>query len=255
MPENGKPQTRTSSVQGKYLYCIIKGSKPKKFEIKGIGGKDVYAICEGQLAAVVSDSEAKEYFIIRDDVITHQKVIEAISQKYDVLPVSFGTVAADPQEIKEKILKPKAREFLNALKEIEGKIELSLKVLWPDMNLVFQEIAKSSPMIQNLKKSKNTSYQQKISAGELVGKLLKEKREEEKEKILRPLERIADDLKENKIFGEDMILNAAFLVEKSKEKEFDKQVNALGQQYGKTVKFIYVGPLPPFNFLKFHLTV
>lgn len=243
MPENGK-----------YLYCIIKGSKPKKFEIKGIRGKDVYAICEGQLAAVVSDSEAKEYFIIRDDVITHQKVIEAVSQKYDVLPVSFGTVAADPQEIKEKILKPKAGEFLNALKEIEGKIELSLKVLWPDMNLVFQEIAKNSQTIQHLKRSKNINYKEKIAAGELVAKLLEERKETEKEKILSPLKKIADDLKENKIFGEDMILNAAFLVEKSKEKEFDKQVNMLGQQYGKTVKFIYVGPLPPFNFVEFHLT-
>lgn len=238
---------------GKYLYCIIKGDKPKKFEVKGVGGKDVYAICEGQLAAVVSDSEAKEYFIIRDDVITHQKVIEAVSQKYDVLPVSFGTVATDSQEIKEKILKPKAKEFLNALKEIEGKIELSLKVLWPDMNLVFQEIAKNSQTIQHLKKSQNINYKEKIVAGELVAKLLEERKETEKEKILGPLKKIADDLKENRIFGEDMILNAAFLVVKNKEKEFDKVVKALGKKFDQRIKFIYVGPLPPFNFVELHL--
>ena len=250
-------------TEGKYLYCIISaksgsasgGKEPRRFKIKGIEGKEVYGIYEGGLAAVVSDSEVKEYFISRENLLAHQRVIEEISQQYSALPVSFGTVSENSEELKQKILRPQVKDFEGQLKKVEGKIELGLKALWADMPAVFQEIAKSSPMIQNLRKSKNTSYQQKISAGELVGKLLEEKREEEKEKILKPLEKIADDVKENKVLGGDMIVNAAFLVKKIKEKEFDKQVNSLGEKFGRRIKLAYVGPLPPFNFVELHLTV
>lgn len=240
--------------EGKYLYCIIKENNPQKFEIKGIEGKDVYNICEGSISAVVSDSEVKEYFISRENLLAHQKVIEEISQQYDTLPVSFGTVSENSEKLKQKILRPRAEDFEEQLKKVKGKIELGLKALWVNMPSIFQEIAENSPMIQNLKKSKNASYQQKISAGELVGKLLEEKREEEKEKILKPLKRIADDVKENKILGGDMILNAAFLVKKTKEKDFDKQINILGKNFDQRIKFKYVGPLSPFNFIELHFT-
>ena len=86
-----------------------------------------------------------------------------------------------------------------------------------------------------------------------MGKLLEEKRETEKEEILKPLEKVADELKENKLLGENMILNAAFLIKRNNEKEFDEKVNALGEKFGNRIKFMYVGPLPPFNFIKLSL--
>lgn len=240
-------------IKGKYLYCIIKESKPQKFWIDGIEGREVYSVCRGKLCGVVSDSEIKEYFLTRENLLTHQKVIEEVSKQYSALPISFGTVAANTEELKEKILKPKAKELQNLLESMESKIELGLKALWIDTKSIFREIAESCPTIRNLKKSKNTSYQQRIAAGELVEKLFEEKRETEKKQILEPLIKIAEDLKENKILGEDMILNAAFLVKKTNEKEFDKKVNDLGEKFDRRIKFIYVGPLPPFNFVGLHL--
>lgn len=239
--------------KGKYLYCIIRGSKPQKFWIDGIEGKEVYSVTQGKLAGVVSDSEIKEYFLTRENLLTHQKVIEEVSKQYSAIPISFGTVAKNSEELKEKILKPKAKELQDLLESMEGKIELGLKALWIDTKSIFREIAENSPTIQNLKKSKNTSYQQKIAAGELVGKLFEEKRETEKKQILEHLIRIAEDLKENKILGEDMILNAAFLVKKTNEKEFDKKMNDLGEKFDGRIKFMYVGPLPPFNFVELRL--
>ena len=46
-----------------------------------------------------------------------------------------------------------------------------------------------------------------------------------------------------------MIVNAAFLVEKSEEAEFDQRVNELGAKYTNKIKFKYVGTVPPFNFV------
>ena len=46
-----------------------------------------------------------------------------------------------------------------------------------------------------------------------------------------------------------MLLNAAFLVDKSQEQAFDVQVHALGAAQAGRQIFQYVGPLPPYNFV------
>jgi hypothetical protein len=57
------------------------------------------------------------------------------------------------------------------------------------------------------------------------------------------------EVKTNNPYGELMIINAAFLVEKEKEAEFDHQVQELSNKYGEKVNFKFVGTLPPFNFV------
>jgi hypothetical protein len=46
-----------------------------------------------------------------------------------------------------------------------------------------------------------------------------------------------------------MILNAAFLVEKAREPEFDAAIQALDAEMNNLMTFKYIGPLPPFNFV------
>jgi len=52
-----------------------------------------------------------------------------------------------------------------------------------------------------------------------------------------------------------MIVNAAFLVERHKEAEFDQRVQELDATYGDKMKFKYVGTLPPFNFINLTINV
>ena len=246
--------------KARYLYCLIKESKPKRFGIKGVEGGDVYAISEGKLSAVVSDAEIKEYPISRENTLTHQKVIEEAMEEYDVLPISFGTVAESEKDVKEKILKPRAKELLSALEKIKGKIELNLKAVWLDMPSIFQEILKENKEIQLVKsQASRTSGIERtnlaIVAGKIIARALEDKKEKEAEEILKPLKKIAEDFKENKVQLDQVIFNAAFLVLRKKEKEFDKEVLNLGEKYNKRIKFLYVGSLPPYNFIKLELSL
>jgi hypothetical protein len=52
----------------------------------------------------------------------------------------------------------------------------------------------------------------------------------------------------NKPIGDEMILNATFLVEKNKEKAFDEMVNRVEEDYGDKVMLKYVIS-PPYNFV------
>jgi len=52
-----------------------------------------------------------------------------------------------------------------------------------------------------------------------------------------------------------MLLNAAFLVEADrKERKFDNLINELSTKYEGRIKFKYVGPSPPCNFVELVIT-
>jgi len=60
---------------------------------------------------------------------------------------------------------------------------------------------------------------------------------------------IACKSKANNTISDRMILNAAFLVDKNREPEFDREVNRLDEEKGHLEMFKYVGPAPPYNFV------
>jgi len=262
--------------KGKYLYCVIKERVPKKFNILGQEEKEVYTINEGNLAICVSDTSKEEYSFIKEYLTCHQKVIEEIMKEgparnalhsktggYDVLPVRFGTVAKSEENIKEKILKSKRKELLETFPIAEGRVELGLRAMWKDMPAIFQEIVRENPEIQIAKKEvqKNPFQMRVASVGELVQKALDAKREREAQRVLSSLKKLAVDFKEREllrssdVMKDSMIFSSAFLVSKEREEEFDERIRALTEKYDKRIKFIYMGPIPPFNFVELHLEV
>ena len=251
-------------MEGKYLYCVIKEAEPRKFNILGQEGKEVYTINEGNLAICVSDTSKEEFSFIREHLTCHQKVIEDVMKEgYDVLPVRFGTVAKSEEDVREKVLKAKRKEILETFPIVEGRVELGLRALWKDMPAIFQEIVKENPEIQRAKKeAQKNPFQMRIAGvGELVIKALDAKRENEAEKILRPLKKLAVKFRERELLRspeptkDSMVLSSAFLVEKEKQKEFDDRIEELIKEYENRIKFIYIGPIPAFNFVELHLDV
>jgi len=251
-------------LESKYLYCVIKERTPRKFNILGQDGEKIYAINKGDLAIVVSDTSKEEYSFIKEYLTCHQKVIEQVmNEGYDVLPVRFGTVAKSAENIREKILKAKRKELLETFPIVEGRIELGLRALWKDMPSIFEEIVAENREIQIAKKQvqKNPHQFAVAGVGELVQKALDANREREAEKILSPLKKLAVDFKEREllrsreVMKDSMIISSAFLVPKRNGKEFDKKVQVLVEDYDKRIKFIYMGPIPPFNFVELHLIV
>jgi hypothetical protein len=170
-----------------------------------------------------------------------------------VLPVRFGTIASSADEIRN-LLDRRCREFKDLLRDMDHKIELGVKGIWKNMEVIFQEIAqenkgirKAKEEIQNGGSKKN--IQAKIEVGKLVEDALVRKKEKEAEKIVDVLRRTTFDHKLNKAAGDEMFMNAAFLVDKGREKEFDNIMDDLSNKYKDRIKFMYAGPLPVFNFV------
>lgn len=239
-----------NNTTGKYLHCIIKGKIPKdRFKLEGLEGNAVYAVSQGKLSCLVSDTSCDHYPLWREHITAHQRPIEEVMKYYDILPFSFSNIANNEDQIKEKILKERRAEFEELFQKFGGKTEVGLKAFWPDMQLIFQEIAAKSPELQRLKKRPSRlTYQQQIAAGELVGKSLEKRKKEEAQNIIKAVSDLADDFKEQQLFGENMILNASFLIKKGRENEFAKRVGILGFSFPNT-KIRCSGPFPLYNFV------
>ena len=240
--------------EGKYIYCIIASKEAKSFGPLGIGGRgdEVNTIVYDDIAAVVSNSPVISYAVSRENMLAHEKAIEEVMKKHTVLPVRFCTIAKDEDKVR-KILEIEHDKFTEALKNIKGKKELGLKAIFKE-DVIYKEIAEKYEDIKKLKKalsseSPTKTYYLRVEVGRKVEAALQEEKDIYKEEILETLSPLAKDTKVNNTYGELMIISAAFLVENSREAEFDKSVQELADKYDDKIKFKYVGTLPPFNFV------
>lgn len=242
-------------MENNYLYCVIGTGEARNFGQIGIGGRGdvVTTISYENIAAVISRTPVTKYELNRENLVVHQKVVEEVMKDYTVLPVRFCTIAESVEDIR-RMLKKRYGEFKNLLRDMDNTVEHGVKALWKDLNGVFLEIVETGPEIRRVKEKvaslpAEKSYTDRINLGRMVQAALEARKKQETENILGPLRRLSRKTVTNKLHGDSMILNAAFLVEGRRTKEFDESVEELAAIYGERVIFKYVGPVPPFNFV------
>jgi len=246
----------TVNDTSKYVYCIIESAEPLIFAAVPIGGgQRVFTVHYQDLAAVVSESNLKKYTVCREHAIAHQKVLEAVLSERTLLPVRFGTVTETESDVINFLLKPRYKELKTLLKHMNDKNQYGLRVLWSDEKQVFKEILEENSDIKKLKNRlsqipTHLSLNQQIELGHMVEAALMEKKEVCQSRVMKPLSKIACEVKENDLYGNHMFVNANFLIEKSRQDEFDAMINTLAESYGSGVLFKYIGPIPPYNFVE-----
>jgi hypothetical protein len=245
--------------QGLYVYCIIEieSDAPQIFGEIGMGNRGAcYTINHRDLAAVVSDTPLVVYDPTRENVLNHEHVNEVVMEVFTVLPMSFGTVFRTRDDIIE-LLKSTYDALKDVLQKMKGKIEFGLKVNW-DKSQVLAEIERESEEIRKLKEeienSRTTStYFARMQLGRLVDVALTERADAYIAEIYAALRDCAIASRSNKPIGENMIMNAAFLVERERSDAFDRAVNEIAKRFEGKLHFKYTGPWPPYNFVNIRL--
>lgn len=252
-----------------YVYCIT-----EKPEISGKlsgNGDSVYPVSHRGISAIVGRVPAREFNEeelknkIKDMpwlgsmAREHQRIIEGIMKEQTVIPLKLCTIFKDEVRVKEMIEENQDR-FNMLLDKLSGKEEWGVKI-YCDMEVLGAEVGKSSEIISELDSE---------IEGSTIGRafLLRKKREKLMEEemvrlivectheILRRLKECAEEYCElrpmpKKITGKcmNMILDAAFLLYRSKLKAFVDTIMELGEEYGQSgFEFDYSGPWPPYNF-------
>lgn len=243
---------------GKYVYCIVETAEQLDLGPLGIGEGDnrVYTLHHGDLAAVVSDTPLRLYDPTRENLLAHQMVNEVVMRDHTVIPMSFGTIFRTDADVVE-LLRSTGTAFSDVLSTIRGKIELGLKVIW-DRERVVAELEAEDEAIRGLRQeianaANGSTYFARMQLGRLVEAALEERADEFVASIYETLRPLSVASRSNKLIGDNMILNVAFLVERANEDEFDEGVEELSRRYDGLLSFKYTGPWPPYNFVNIKL--
>jgi gas vesicle protein GvpL/GvpF len=242
---------------GKYVYCIIREDRPRDFGEIGIGGRGrVYTVSHRDLAAVVSDTPIVIYDPTRENVLAHEFVNETVMREFTVIPMSFGTVFRSENDVTE-LLRSTYEAFSDVLDKMRDKIEFGLKVLW-DREKVIANIEHEHDEIRRLKdeitrNAASSTYFARMQLGRLIEGALEERGNRYLADIHEALRPAAVASRSNKPIGDRMIMNAAFLVERAHQEEFDEKVRDISRRYEEFLTFKYSGPWPPYNFVNIKL--
>jgi len=252
-----------------YLYCVTK-TKPSQSDFED-GGVKIYPIYfQGTYAVIakVSPDEFSEDNLkknltnmewVEKRIRQHERIIEQIMKDAAVLPFKFGTVFQSEENI-EKLLKERNSEFKRILENLDGKEEWGLKI-YCNLDKFKESLTKEDERIQDLDKqisstSEGKAYLLQKKKEELIKEIMSQKISEYTQDSFTRLKKVCLESKINRILPkevtereDEMVFNAAFLINKNRVKDLENVLSYLKTKYSnKGLIFECTGSWPPYNF-------
>jgi len=245
------PQVETKVCN--YLYAIVAHSQGcGRYGPIGIDGGEVYPIPDGQLAAIVSDVPNARLRPERRHLAAHHAVHKRLMQEGALLPMSFGVIAEGPDAVR-RILTLNRDAFLEQLRRVENKVEMSLVVKY-DVPNIFEYSVCTHPALRAFRDQlfgggRQPSEDDKIELGRLFDRILREDRAELTQRVVEVLAPLCAEIKENPPRGESGVMNLACLVARDGQERFEHGVFEAASRCDDNFSFDYSGPWPPYNFV------
>ena len=243
------------STDCQYLYGVVPAAGAKEFGPIGLGGQAVHTVVDGELGIVAGPAERLCFASIAPGrtlqyLAQHQRVLEKVMVDRSVIPLKFGTYAADDTEVRE-VLRSGRQEFAGALARYDGKIEMDLAAFWTDLPGVLADIAHDQTVIAlkaQIARQSTVTLEQRIRLGQQVKTLLDARRKQTAGELAAALRKNWPEVVVNPATDDSMIFNAAILTGRREQAELEEVIRQFDRRYENRIKVRYVGPLPPYSF-------
>lgn len=244
---------------GSYVYGILASGQriPEGLEAlrhgEGAAEPGLGLVSSGPLAAVVSDVAIDRPLGTRDDLLAHERVLDAIAAGTAILPMRFGAVVRDDDAIREELLDPHRDYFTRALEDMADLVQFSLRGDY-DEDAVLTRIVEENPSVRDLRDrvrgvDEDASYYDRIKLGEAVSQAMDALREQDAQAVLDALGRYARATVAKEVGGETGAVHVAFLVRRDHRTDFERAVDDLGDAWRGRVELRLLGPTACFDFL------
>ena len=242
------------SNQSIYVYGLIRAEDHHPLAVRAVGDSEqpVNIIGSGNVAALVSTIDLPEIMPTRRHMLAHTKVLEAAMANGPVLPMRFGIIVPSPAALL-RVLGSRRRELRERLDQIDGRIEVALKASWNEQ-FMWRQLAADHPNLAvsgraMMGRGEQQTYYDRIELGRAIGAALDEKRAAARQQLLQTVTPFAVQVKELAPIDDAMFAHLALLVEKKAEPALYQTVEALERSNDSGLKFRYVAPIPPYNFV------
>ncbi|PKL50056.1 MAG: hypothetical protein CVV39_01980 [Planctomycetes bacterium HGW-Planctomycetes-1] len=233
-----------------YLYGIIDFSNQITESIYGLEGSNVYNIPFCDIGAVVSEISQPIRDVTEGAVLEHEAVVEKLMANFTVLPVRFGTVVNSRDEL-FSMMESYYRDFKSNLARLHNKLEFGIKVIWPADKV-------KANIIRVLKKDEQTIESDNSPSKRFIEeKFEKYKIDKEFEAKANRFIKIIDiffgkfaaEKKLEKLKTQNLLLDAVYLVEKDKQRDFKEALEHIKNANYPGFKYLFSGPWPAYNFV------
>lgn len=243
----------------KHIYCITKTEQDAVSNTcprMPLSGSGVYSIPHQDISMVVKDTPFATYgYISRDMLLTclaeHQSIIEEIMKGTAIIPIKFGTIAKDEDEVME-ILDIGYPRFKNAIEAMDGKKQIVVMALWNNLNKVIKGIGENDDIKRFKSEAAAAPPKEFTSNAVELGRLVKRALDEEagkvRDEVVEGLKAYALNVRNHELMDDRMIMNTAFLVERRSIEKFYERVDIMDETHGREIDFKVAGPLPPYSF-------
>jgi Gas vesicle synthesis protein GvpL/GvpF len=232
---------------GCYVFGIVPAGSPLPETRDGGPAAQLQLVAVGDIAALVGAVPTDRPLGRAADLRAHERVLaDVVASGTPVLPMRFGAVLEDETAVAEELLGPNREEFADALASVTGRVQYSVKVRY-DQDVVLPEVVAAHPEIARLRKRPDDRAAQ-LRLGQLVVRALERLRPADASAVLTDLVGTVD-VRVREPGSPDDVLDAAFLVDKDRAKEFEQRVEQVAARGGGRVRIRLMGPTAPYDFV------
>ena len=241
---------------GKYVYALAQSDGRRVYDLCGIDEQPVYAISQGSIAAVVSDCSRQKIRPERAHLIAHKEVLKQLMLKSTVLPMAFGTIAESLKSVR-RMLSRSEETLLEKLKQVEGKVEMGLRVVW-DVPNIFEFFVDNHPDLraardQVLSGNRVPRQAEKIELGALFERIMNEERDAHYTTIEEVLAPVCVEINRSPSPKLNEVVNLSCLVERERQKQLEDAVFSAARLFDNNFIFDFNGPWAPHSFVQMDL--
>lgn len=208
----------------------------------GMGGEAISFLSEEGLVAAISMAPKGYATPDLPDLMVYAKVIEILGQTRTILPFRYGCLLESQEQVLE-LLRRRHKLFQSALREVEGCVEMSIRLLLPNevcnpVEVPKQAVAALSGGAAYLK-SRKAYYAEKDQSKEMATSKVQELQSAFSGLFVK-------SQVENNSLEQGNLVSMYFLVPRGNMERFRETFRVV-QERGNN-KVLLTGPWPPYNF-------
>lgn len=241
-----------------YLYAFVRSEDIAAIQSEkwnGLFGEPIRTESIGPLAVVFSDISVETIRPKRQLLSDHQRIVAEISKRWDMLPVAFGLIASDEDELRS-IVSNNVEQLAEELDRVSGMVEMGLVIRWVPEN-VFQYLVSQHPDLQTARDELvdgQASREEMIELGRSFEAILRSERADHQSRISAALEGVCDSIDMQAPKDEHEIVRANCLIARDAEHAFGEAIEKAATSYSNDFSFAFNGPWPPYSFVNLKLS-
>jgi hypothetical protein len=236
-----------------YVYGIVE-PKARAPKASGIAGAPLAVIAGEGASALVSDVPDGKVRMGRHEVLAHAEVLDKAMAHGTVLPMRFGVVMDNPDDVRLELLDRYGEDLRIQLSELAGKVEVNVRATYEE-DALFKEVVRDDPEIAGLReavrgRSQDATYYERIRLGELVAAAVERRREHDAAGIVDALSRETLAVQIDAPAHERVVVSASFLVDRARIDAFDQLLEEVARERAGHMRFKLIGPRAPHSFVE-----